>query len=90
MEGIERIRRIDIFSRFETYSEEFAEKEWQVVFLFYRDGMSLTEIAKKIGLGRPAVSNRLNRAKRKWKKLERARRREAWDQINKHQKESEE
>jgi RNA polymerase sigma factor (sigma-70 family) len=80
---IEKIRRADVFAQFERYKDKFKAKPWQTIVLYYQMELNQEQIAKKLGIVRSAVSNRLKRARDKKDKLDKDRRREAYEHLQK-------
>jgi predicted DNA-binding protein YlxM (UPF0122 family) len=80
---IEKIRRTDVFKQFEPYKDKFKKKTWEAIFLYFQEGLSEQEIAKKVGVGRSAISNRLKRAKDKKEQFDKDLRGEAYEQLRK-------
>ena len=60
---------------FEACPECFTKKQWEVVCMYYRDGMTLAEIASCLGKATSTICGLLSRAresrKRYFKKLRR-------------------
>jgi predicted DNA-binding protein YlxM (UPF0122 family) len=86
LKAIERHRRRDVFAQFERYKDKFRKKTWQTIVFYYLRELSEKEIARKFGIGRSAVSNRLKRARDKKDKLDKDRRREAYEELRKQKK----
>jgi len=55
----------DRFFIFQNNAHLFTPKQWRVVYLYYSEGKTETEIAKSLGICPAAVSERLKTAKRR-------------------------
>ncbi len=60
----ERLRQGTTFERYEKHADIFPTKQWAAICLRYRDGFSEEEIAHRLHVGRTAINNRLQRARR--------------------------
>lgn len=69
----------DVIERFAPFRHRFSLKQWQVVAMYYGEGLTQDAIAQRIGCGRSAVSARLSRIRRMMDRIGIEMRREAID-----------
>ena len=62
--NVPKIAFSDIFEEYEKCKSVFTKKQWEIVGLYYREGMTITEIAKQLGKGTSTVSDLLVRARK--------------------------
>ena len=89
LQGKERIRRRDIFEQYELWKDDYTQAQWEVIEMYYNQGMSEQQISKILGKKRSAINGRLNRARNKTEERQKQLRRETREQMIKN-KESEE
>lgn len=65
LEEIERDRRSDLFAWYKEHEDLFSQKQWLVIYLYYKCSYSEVEIARRMGIARSTVSDLLNRAKKR-------------------------
>lgn len=74
-----RLRRLsDVVDRFAPFQHRFTPRQWEVILLYFGDGLSQDAIAKEIGTRRSAVSGRLRRAIKRMDRIDREMRLEAF------------
>ena len=63
---LEAINRPDAdYSMFETFLSQCSEREWQCVYSYYHDGLTLQQIAKKFGVTRERIRQLVSKGLRK-------------------------
>lgn len=82
---VEKGRRLDVFAEYEACREIFTPHQWQVLYLYWNEGLTQAEIATSLGLKRSAVSGRLNRAKARKQQHDERMRQERIDTLRKMQ-----
>jgi len=81
-------RRFDVFAQYEACREVFTSAQWEVIYLYWNQGLTQAEIAESLGLERSAVSGRLARAKLRKQQHDRRMRQERLEHLKKMQEES--
>lgn len=61
----ERTRQSEIFSQYKKCQIIFSAKQWEVICLYYHEGLSESQIAKHLGKKPNTISDLLNRAKKR-------------------------
>jgi RNA polymerase sigma factor (sigma-70 family) len=61
----ERTRRSEIFSEYKKCQIIFSPKQWEVISLYYHEGLSEPQIAKHLGKKPNTISDLLNRARKR-------------------------
>jgi len=83
-------RRFDVFVQYEACREIFTSAQWEVIYLYWNQGLTQAEIAESLGLKRSAVSGRLARAAAGKQRHDRRMRQERLEHLKKMQKELDE
>ena len=80
--------QLDVFEEYRACEEIFTPEQWEAIYLYWKAGMSQTQIAKHIGRKRSAVSGRLMRAAVKKQQHDKKMRKEQLEYLKKMQKEA--
>ena len=62
---IQEEKHLDVFHEYEACEQIFTDKQWIAICLYYRDGKTLQEIAKKLGKAVSTVSDRLKGSRKR-------------------------
>jgi predicted DNA-binding protein YlxM (UPF0122 family) len=63
LEDIRKLRRQDVFNRYEACKHLLTDEQWIAVYLHFKKGLSHVQAARYMGRGRSTVSELLQRAK---------------------------
>jgi len=85
---VEDRRRCDIFAGYQACREIFTPSQWEVIYLYWNQGLTQETIAKTLDVKRSAVSGRLTRATAKKEQHDKRMRQERLDHLRTMQKES--
>lgn len=83
LKTINRIRYLDIFEEYVKIKAEFKTKQWEVIYLYYHDGLTQQQIGKRLDKSRTAISGLLCRAKDKKAAYNKKLRREMYEILRK-------
>lgn len=72
----ERVRRRDSFTQFEHHQSHFTKTQWEVICMYYRDGLTDEQIGKLLGRTGNAIYKRRQRAEQRLEELNHALRKE--------------
>jgi len=79
----ERVRREDIFEKYNLWKAEFTKHQWAVIEMYYDECMTEKEIAQRTGKARTTINGLLNRAKKTKEECDKKLRRETREQMKK-------
>lgn len=83
-------RRFDVFAEYEACREIFTSAQWEVIYLYWNQGLTQAQIAESLALKRSAVSGRLARAAAGKQRHDRRMRQERLEHLKKMQNELDE
>ena len=86
LQEIEKTRLTDMFEQYQACKHIFTNKQWSVVYLYYHEGMTQSQIANQLGKSRKSVSGLFIRAKQKKEGYYAQLRREKVDHLKKKTK----
>lgn len=89
LQAKERVRREDILEKYKLWKDDFTEKQWAVIEMYYGECMTEKEIAQRTGKVRTAINGLLNRAKKTKEERDEKLRRETREQMKKNEESDE-
>lgn len=79
-----RHRQSEMVERFAPHQYRFTALQWHAVTLHYGEGLTQSELARRLRRSRSSVSSLLSRAKEVMKAIDREMRREQFELARKH------
>ena len=80
---IQEEKHLDVFNEYEACKQIFTDKQRVTICLYYRDGKTLSEIAKELDKAISSIDERLKRARNRKEKYDRQLRTERLDYLRK-------
>ena len=80
---IQEEKHLDVFNEYEACKQIFTDKQWVTICLYYRDGKTLQEIAKRLKKAISTVSDRLKVSRKRKAEYDRKLRTERLDYLRK-------
>ena len=89
LQPMQKISYSDIFDQYESCKEIFTPLQWEVIYLYYSQGLTQEQVGTQLGKTRKAVSGLLQRAKARKAEHDRKIRAEKYEVMKKSIKEDE-
>jgi len=80
---IQEEKHLDVFNEYEACKQIFTDKQWVTICLYYRDGKTLQEVAKRLRKAISTVSDRLKVSRKRKAEYDRKLRTERLDYLRK-------